>query len=122
MIIIGNGKEEKPVLDFSSFLTENPDRDAEILRQRKEQEDAERLEAVKATGIPERYWKETIETYNGNGDQVVQIGQFANASKSIYCGVLVNYSEDMGLGKRILLAPACTLTRKGDMLICRRWK
>ena len=35
MIIIGNGKEEKPVLDFSSFLTENPDRDAEILRQRK---------------------------------------------------------------------------------------
>ena len=56
MIIIGNGKEEKPVLDFSSFLTENPDRDAEILRQRKEQEDAERLEAVKANFFRKRIY------------------------------------------------------------------
>lgn len=115
MIIIGNGKEEKPVLDFSSFLTENPDRDAEILRQRKEQEDAERLEAVKATGIPERYWKETIETYNGNGDQVVQIGQFANASKSIYCGVLVILGG-YGTGKTHL-ACACLHTNTNGRYI-----
>jgi DNA replication protein DnaC len=89
MIIINNDGEERPILDFSKFLKENPLRDEEIHRQREEQEAAERLDGWKVTGMPERYLQQGFETYNGNADQVVKIGEYANASKHIYCGVLV---------------------------------
>jgi DNA replication protein DnaC len=88
MEVLENGKWVKPVLDFAS-LQKDATRDEEILRQRKEQEAAERLDGWKATGMPERYLQHGFETYNGNADQVVKIGEYANASKHIYCGVLV---------------------------------
>jgi DNA replication protein DnaC len=88
MEVLENGKWVKPVLDFAS-LQKDATRDEEILRQRKEQEAAERLDGWKATGMPERYLQQGFETYNGNADQVVKIGEYANASKHIYCGVLV---------------------------------
>ena len=89
MIIINNDGEEKPMLDFTQFLIDNPNRDAEIIRLREEQEVKERQEAWEATGMPERYLAQSFETYNGNADQVVKICEYANASKHIYCGVLV---------------------------------
>jgi len=108
MIIINNDGEEKPMLDFSQFLKENPSRDEEIIRQREEQEVAERLEAWRATGMPERYLQQSFETYNGNADQVVKIGEYANATKHIYCGVLVILGG-YGTGKTHL-ACACLKT------------
>jgi DNA replication protein DnaC len=114
MEVLENGNWVKPVLDFTA-LQKDATRDEEILRQRKEQEDAERLEMVKATGIPERYWHTTFDTHSEYKGGIEPIKLYAKKSKSEYCGVLVILGEN-GTGKTSIVSALLHVNSNGQYI------
>jgi DNA replication protein DnaC len=109
-------------LDFFKKLIKNPfdnmtpeeiaAHDAEIKRQEEEQEKRERIERYKKSGVPERYFQESLDTYqvtNKMQKSVAQaIGKFL---RDIKCGIfrMLGLIGTVGTGKTHL---ACGLVRE----------
>ena len=103
-IISIDGESIKPNLILPD-LTPDTERDEEIKREREKKRQNEVLELIKATGMPERYYFETFDTFNG--DIKAKVMEYAKSCKN-YIGALVILGGS-GTGKTHL---ACSCLRE----------
>ena len=86
--------------------------DAEIKRQEAEQEKRERVERYKRSGVPERYWTESLDTYQvSNEMQKVAAQAIGEFLREIKCGAFrtLVFIGSAGTGKTHL---ACGVVRE----------